>query len=129
MGVNYRYSSNIDTKLYSYHVTPQYNGYYINGTYRIHIDARSNQIKTLRLIKGEGLRFTLPIHDGQIPISIEKGKEKLNALHPGESVTHFKTLYIPSVLSNQYELVHQYKTENGKEHYINTMTGEIDASY
>ena len=126
LGINYRFNSNQDVKLYSFRVYPIYEGYRVNVPFIIYFNARSGHIYHLiRTITD--YTFIKPDYqiDKNIIVTPEEGLKSLNA----EGDYDFNdTLIIKSKLTGKYVLVHMYKDDH-REIYVNTITGKQDFSY
>lgn len=128
LGLNYHYTSNVDNQLYSYHVTPMYHGYSLNTTLRYYIDARSGKLISMKNVEGHTYKPHLLYSEPQVKVNVDDGIEKLHEMDPDKTITYEKTLYIPSILTHQHELVHLFKINNQK-HYMNARTGKEDIPY
>lgn len=127
-GLNYRYTSNVDHQFYTYELKPIKNGILVKDVmYRVFIDSRSAKVVSFSALNISPYiplqKVTMP--QGE-PIAVEKGKEALET--EGKS-TFVNTIFIPSLVTGKYELVHLYKTEEGPIRYVNTETGKEDFSY
>lgn len=129
MGKDYNTTKDMGNPLLSYHVTPIYKGYPFNVVYRIYVGESTGDLESMRVVEGQGVRAKLPIGSRKETISVEDGIGILKDQYPNKKVTFQETLYIPSILTNQYELVHRYAVERLGEKYINIGTGDMDVAY
>ncbi len=127
MGINYRYRSDSDVKLYSFHITPMHKGYKIMAPLLIHYDARSGLLNMLLsdgdvlldiYINGVNTEVKLAPHEALMALEVENK----------ETWRYEDTAIIKSVLSGEYTLVHTYSLEH-HIFYINTSTGKQEFAY
>ncbi|MBM7572641.1 zf-HC2 domain-containing protein [Aquibacillus albus] len=131
-GLNYNFSSNLDHQIYTYQIIPAKDGFETNARYRLYIDARTGNPQSL-ITLDQNYFAHLPFSPININVSKEEGIERLQEKYPDATYSFQNTEYVPSILSNQYELVHQFEREEGEEApntiYLNTRSGEEEALY
>ncbi|WP_152600741.1 PepSY domain-containing protein [Pontibacillus yanchengensis] len=130
LGMNHKYTSNVDIKRYSYKVTPTYNDYPLHIAYQYDIDARTGEMVSKRLMnsRNHSIHKNMSIQPVSDPISKQEATEIFTEQHPDMPIEYEGMLYIPSLLSNQYELVHEFSKDHEKT-YIRAQTGKVDVSY
>lgn len=126
MGINYRFSSNTDIKLYSFIVTPVINGLKVNYKILIYYDARSGE--PYSILNLSGYSFTLPGNnvDTSMNITKEQGLKILSASGSG-NFKYSDTIIIRSKLSGRYVPVYEYVDKDNKA-YINS-AGKLEFTY
>jgi hypothetical protein len=134
LGLNYNYTSSVDTKLYSFKVKPTYMGYKIFEPVYVYVDARTNIIESFKSLAFKGITPLAAEADLTIDIKLNPD-EALNNINLHKlnkaDFEHYDTFFMKSMFSGSYVLVHGYK-EKGKDKpdterfYINTTTGKIE---
>ncbi|MCP8617276.1 zf-HC2 domain-containing protein [Salirhabdus salicampi] len=132
LGVNYHYQSNMDTKVYTYHVKPTNDGFETNSEYRLRIDARTGNIASLMSTDNPFYNhFTFATSD--VKFTNSDGLKSLEEKYPEVQFQYKDTIYIPSLLNNEYVLVHQYEGEHEEGYTVkvllNVNTGEEEVMY
>ena len=124
LGMNYNFHSNQDHQLYSYLVTPIYEGYELQQSLFIYVDGRSGQL--YRFIAREGnsvIDTSLLPSSLKSDITIEEGLSNLEK-REGQKLSYHSTGLIKSFVLGNYQLVHVYKDQHGQKRYVNTVTGK-----
>ncbi|MYL32466.1 hypothetical protein GLW08_06810 [Pontibacillus yanchengensis] len=132
LGMNHNFTSNVDIKRYSYKVTPTYDGYPLHIAYQYNIDARTGEMVSKRVMESESrdhsIHQNMSIQPVTNPISKQQATEVFEQEYPDMPIEYEGMTYIPSLLSNQYELVYQFTLDHEKT-YINAQTGDVDIPY
>ena len=115
LGVNYRFSSNKDVKLYSFRVYPSYEGYKVKSPFIIYFNARDGYIHSLNH-ENSGYSFIKPDYEISTDIAITPA-DGLQLLDEEADYNFSETLIIKSKLSGKYVLVHMYKDNNREAYY------------
>lgn len=124
LGMNYNFRSNRDHQLYSYLVTPIYEGYKIEQSLLIYVDGRSGQL--YRFIGRDGnsmIDHSLLPSSFKIDITIEEGLNNLEK-REDQKLSYDSTRLLKSFVLGNYQLVHVYKDQHGQKRYVNTVTGK-----
>lgn len=132
LGLNYQYNSNIDNQLYTYEVIPMYSGFPTNSKYRVYVDARTGKMTSFSSIENDFYSY-LNFRESDIAFDIDKGRNEMKKKYPDYKFSYIRTIYIPSLFSNQYELVHVYVGTNPDgfktSYYLNVLTGKEEKAY
>ena len=116
--------------MYSYDVIPVKDGFSLNSLYRIRLDARTGRIYGFRQI--DGCILTESFKKSEVIINHQPNELKplvKTDMRNVEEYNYIDTMFIYSILSKDYQLVHQYVNEDGQKIYINTMTGNEEFLY
>ena len=133
LGINYRFSSNVDIKFYTYRIIPKINGYKLNTSYIFRADARTGIISELMLEQGYPYDPLVPISPVELKISKEEGSRLLNQGNINVVYIYRDTIYIKSKLTGRYELTYKYEANSQetypRESYINTKNGKEEIPF
>ncbi len=131
LGINYRFSSNVDWQLYTFEISPQKAGYILDSLYRVYIDGRTGRIKTFRKLEGYVLDESFKDAKTSISIEVQDALKGLkDEIDNPENYIYDDTFFIKSILSRDYQLVFKYVDKNSrKEIFINTNTGKQEFDY
>ncbi len=120
-GINHNFTSNVDHQLYTYTVTPIFNGFRVDYPMQIRMNARTGRL------------YSLDTHRGPVPASdvtdiniLLPQQEALKGLElpRGTPAPFYKeTVLIKSYLSGDIQPVHVY-SHNHSMYYINAVTGK-----
>lgn len=132
LGLNYQYNSNIDNQLYTYEVIPMHSEFPTNSKYRIYVDARTGKITSFSSIENH-FYSNLTFGESDIVFDMDEGRKEMKKKYSDHKFSYIQTMYIPSLFSNQYELVHEYVGTNPDgfttTYYLNVQTGEEEKAY
>jgi hypothetical protein len=120
-GINHNFTSNVDHQLYTYTVTPVFNGFRVDYPMQIRMNARTGRLYSLDTHKG-----TVPAFDAVDTDILIPQAEALIGLKLPQSIpipVYRETVLIKSFLSGKIQPIHVY-SQNHIKYYINAVTGK-----
>lgn len=134
-GINVNFHSDRDIKVYTFNVQPTFRGYPIFDFYNVMVDARKNSFYSYRPLEISGNNPFASSLDlkAEEKYNPENALKNLFTSDINKDLFKYKnTIFIKSMFTGKYELVHYYKEEvdttkaSSRDLYINAETGRVE---